>query len=128
MGWVQLTLLLLQLFVVFDEDGLQLHHPLLPVFHALRERLLREHLRLLLDVFALLLQLGLLGVELLLALVEELLQRGLGAETVLRFHDGPLHVDDGKLELLGRGLGSEQAKEHGHRKGAEENVLHGEPA
>ena len=48
------------------------------------------------------LELALLGVELDLAAVEELLQRRLDAEALLRLQDGAADVDDGHLRL-GRG-------------------------
>ena len=54
----QLLLLLLELLVVLDEGRLELDHLLLPVVDLLLEGVLREDLRLLVDVLLLLLQLG----------------------------------------------------------------------
>ncbi len=77
------------------------------------ERLAREHARLLLDVLARPLELGLLRVELLLAPVEELLQRGLRADAVLGLHDRVLHVDDGDPGLGGGDARHGEGERHG---------------
>jgi hypothetical protein len=90
----------LQLFVVLDELRLELDHPPLPVLHPLLQRLAGEDARLLLDVLARAPELRLPGVELLLALVEELLQRRLGADAVLGLHDRVLNVDHRDLAAL----------------------------
>ena len=79
------------------EDLLKLHHLLLPVFDALRVRLFREHLLLLLDLLFLVLQLRLLAIQLLLAAVEDLFQHRLRAKAVFRLHDRALDVDHRNL-------------------------------
>src|SRR5262249_30094807 len=76
----------------------------------------------------LLLQLGLFGVELLLALVEELFERRLRAQAVLGFHHGPLHVDDGKLDLLGGRIGGQRCHDQCQGQGIEIDVLHANAA
>ena len=78
--------------------------------------LLREHLRLLVDVLLLLAELLLALVQLLLAAVEELLQRRLGAQAVLRLHDGALHVDDGDLHRLRGGGRAEERDDDRERR------------
>jgi hypothetical protein len=74
------------------------------------------------------LQLGLLGVELWLALVEKFLERCLGAQAVFRFHDGALHVDHGKLQALRERSGGKEPQKKSEAESAEMNMLHGEPA
>lgn len=75
----------------------------LPVFEGPLQRLFREHLRLLLDVFLLLREFFLADVELELPTLEELSQRRLGAETVFGLHGGALHIDDGDARRLAIG-------------------------
>jgi hypothetical protein len=70
----------------------------------------------------------LLGVELLLALVEKLLERRLGAQAVLRLHDGALHVDHGEFQALRERSGGKEPQKKREGECAEMNVLHGERA
>ena len=86
-------MLLLELFVVFDENGLHLRHLALPVLDAFGHRVARQLRAVLLDFFALFLQVLLLLIELALTLFEELLERCLCPEPILRFHHGALGID-----------------------------------
>src|ERR1044071_3686158 len=115
----ELVLLLLELFVVLDEDLLELDHLALPLVDALGEGGLADDVLLLLDVLALFLQVVLLLVELALAAVEHLLQRGLSAEAVFGLHDRALRVDDrdARRGLRGGRCGSETYGNHQRERG-----------
>lgn len=96
-------------------DLLELVELPLPVFEGPLQRLFREHLGLLLDVFFLLGQLFLPDIQLDLPALEELAQRRLGAQAVFGLHDGALHVDDADAQRTRVG----GVARRGHQRGRE---------